>query len=252
MTIRGLGWIPDAPDERDWSADRLALPGRAPAEASLAPWVVSVLDQGPTSSCVAHAVAQALRIALAVRGMASPPLPSRLALYWAARAASGHLGRDEGTTIRAAFAQAAQLGLADEKRWPWESGRVLERPPWDVWQAAIDARLTGYYRINAVGPARCEAVRGAIAARHPVVLGLRLDTAFSRLRAGDVWPGPRGEILGGHAVCAAAYDDEALTIVNSWGLGWADRGWGRVSWEAIADPAVCADLWVPTAVPEVS
>lgn len=252
MTLRGLGWIPDTADERDWSADRLALPGVAPPAASLAPWVASVLDQGPTSSCVAHAVAQALRISLAVRGMASPPLPSRLALYWAARAASGHLHRDEGTTIRAAFAQAAKLGLANERQWPWEPRRVLERPPWDVWQASADARLTGYYRITTVGPARCEAVRAAIAAGHPVVLGLRLDAAFSRLRAGETWPGPQGEIIGGHAVCAAGYDAEALAIVNSWGPDWSDRGWGRVAWDAIADPAVCADLWVPTAVPEVS
>ncbi len=245
MTYR-LGYLPDPPDARDLSHERMGLSAaRLPESASLRPHVVEVLDQLATSSCVANATAQALRICLGVQGVAAPPLPSRLAIYWAARAVSGDTDKDAGTYIRQAFAQLGSLGWAVESAWPFSEERVFARPPWHVWQDSYDAKLSGYYRVAVTGQARIDAVKAAMAARHPVVAGFRIDAAFMNLEAGAIWPGPSRE-EGGHAICLTGYDGDAVELVNSWGLGWGEAGYGRIAWDAVADPLVCSDVWVPT------
>ncbi len=245
MTYR-LGYLPDPPDARDHTHERMGLSSaRLPESASLRPFVVEVMDQRATSACVAFSTAQALRVCLSAQGVAAPPLPSRLAIYWAARAVSGLTDRDDGCYIRSAFAQLGSLGWATESDWPFSEERVFARPPWYVWRDGYDAKLTGYYRIAVTGQARIEAVKAAIAARHPVVAGFRVDAAFMNLAPAEIWPGPSSD-EGGHAICLTGYDADAVEFVNSWGYGYGDNGFGRIAWDAVADPLVCSDVWVPT------
>ena len=251
--MRGLGYKPDPPDARDRSVEHLRVSTAAlPASASLRSWVCEVLDQGETQSCVAQATAQSLRIAMGVAGAVSPPLPSRRQLYWSARARSGDLGADSGTTIRAAFGALGAVGIASEDACPWDGTLLLDEPAWDVWQRGYDSRMSGYYRIGSIGSARGEAVRAALTARHPVVLGLRIDDSFESQDGRSPWPGPRGEVLGGHAVCLVGYDAERVVLCNSWGTSWADSGLGAITWEALGDPTIASDLWVPTVTKEAT
>lgn len=74
------------------------------------------------------------------------------------------------------------------------------------------------------------AVRKALADGNPVVVGIGAPLSFEEARA--VWePAPNekvGDALYNQAICVIGYDDKqhggAFRIVNSWNIGWGERG----------------------------
>src|SRR5262245_66615415 len=67
--VRGMGWLPDWPDQRDYTADHPevksdletlqiaepAEPKSLPAKTDLRPWFSPIEDQGQLGSCTANA-----------------------------------------------------------------------------------------------------------------------------------------------------------------------------------------------------
>ena len=51
--------------------------------------------------------------------------------------------------------------------------------------------------------------------------------------------------LGGHAVCAVGYDDEAkrLLVRNSWGPGWGKQGYFTMPYDYAASRDLSDDFW---------
>jgi hypothetical protein len=83
-------------------------------------------------------------------------------------------------------------------------------------------------------------IRGELAQRNPVVIGMRATNAFQNLRnqhsnALLASPGPicSAEECG-HAITVVGYDDrrQAIKIINSWGEEWAEQGFAWISYEA--------------------
>lgn len=234
---RGLGYVRDLPDERDRQLASMALPDIPPVAVDHSRFVADVLDQGPTNSCVAHAWCQAIRLSQALDGV-SQELTSRLAVYWLARAESGDQGSDGGTYLRSAAKAITRFGLAPERVWPFELGKVNRALPWSVYRAAHDRRgPRGYYRIV---PGDLNGIRRAVAAKKPVVFGMVVGASFVE----DVGPTTidrdSGAILGGHALCVVGYDAHRFRIVNSWGTHWRDRGFAWLTDERMR---TATDVW---------
>lgn len=116
---------------------------------------------------------------------------------------------------------------------------------------ALDQRTPGKFHIQGyelVSLLRHRAfnidlVRQRIAAGHPVLVGMKVDKAFTELKPGATYAG-RGPLtehdektLGGHAMVIVGYDDRrrAFRLINSWDQTWGDGGFAWVSYEAAAN-----------------
>lgn len=236
MTFR-LGYIKDKPDSRDHRVARLGLSAAIPASASLRDHVVEVLDQGDTSSCVAHSWAQALRIADMVAGVANPPLPSREYLYFNARAYDGGPIEDQGTQLRSCAQGIIKFGRPPETAWPFRESYINERPPWEAYREGYDYKgPAGYYRVTTL-----DELRQAIAAGKPVVGGADVgESIYDATFTGIYDPSPSEASVGGHALCVVSYDSESFELVNSWGTTYRDGGFFRVSPRFMSS---FTDLW---------
>jgi C1A family cysteine protease len=51
--------------------------------------------------------------------------------------------------------------------------------------------------------------------------------------------------LGGHAVLAVGYDDDTrqLTVRNSWGASWGQKGYFRMPYGYIENASLSDDFW---------
>lgn len=212
-----LGYVGDIEDARDVL---FGLPDLVsiPQAHSLRSHIGRIYDQGPTNSCVAQALAQALLVEQHGHGHSAPEL-SRLWIYWHARAA-GRVEGDAGSRIRDAIRALRDLGCPPEADFAFDVARVSRPPGWFLSRAAHDFRGIRRYR-RARTP---DEIRAAIASGAPVVGGWQVDRPFLE----D--DGPRevrsmdGPIAGGHALCLVGYDGEWFEVVNSWGSSWRDAG----------------------------
>jgi C1A family cysteine protease len=262
-TNRGLGWVRDPakrPDDtQDLRAEPLlrAAPAPPPA-ASEAEHILSILDQGHYSSCVAHACMQAIRARHSRLGVKNPKLGSRWWAYYLSRASHGDQLRDEGTWIRACFGALRKFGFPTEDVWPYDDNyegvsKYKCMPPVAAfWRAADQRSPVAYYRITAAGEARVVECKRAIAAGYTIAWGTLVTQAFCDGDYGSQYVGlpQQGDpVVGGHAMLLAAYDERGFSGPNSWGEGWGDRGWFHFKPEVIAWPE-SDDFWICENVPK--
>jgi len=235
---RGLGYLRDPVDKRDWHLDRLALGAAPPNAASLRSRVDTVLNQGATQSCVAHAWVQALRVGDHLDGRPSTEVASRLFVYFNARAMHDAEHQDAGTYLRTCAQGVVRFGRPAEHLWPFDTRHVNDHPSWKSYRAAYDWRgPRGYYRIAS---GDLNSIRVAVAAGKPVAFGMDVDLAFLA-DAGPHVIGPAEDApVGGHAMCVVGYDGGEFEVVNSWGTAWRDQGFARLT---AARMATATDLW---------
>ena len=84
------------------------------------------------------------------------------------------------------------------------------------------------------GRARLDQVKAELAGGHPVVVGMRPNRDFHRLRGRKVWrAGTPSEEDGHHAIAVVGYSERGqhFTVMNSWGPGWGEKGFGRIGYD---------------------
>lgn len=262
VTERKFLWRPDPVDTRDWRAEPVLRAARVvkptlSERLRLDALVPEILDQGSCGSCVANAVAYALRAAMIRTGGGLPPFASRLFLYYFARAVDGATEEDVGTYFRAAFKVIGRLGFCPETAWTYDDGpeKFKRMPSADATRLAHD-QITGfgYRRIDSTGAQRCLDIRTALEARYLVVFGTQVSDKFAGWHAGDAPlppPGDRETILGGHGLTLAGQGPGFFEGPNSWTEGYGDRGWFRMTDAYIEDPR-SRDFWIVESVPNFS
>lgn len=223
---KGVGCKPDVVDPRDRMAAALGLPTTPPPSADLTPWVLGLLDQGATNSCVAQAWTLALRICDARRGFALRLADSRLFHYWNSRALDGEPGIDDGTRLRSCAKAIIKYGRPPETIWPFSVLKVNRKPSIGAYRHGFDDRGNhGYYR---VALADVDAVKRLLASGIPVLGGWAIDDGFGGYNGqGVVRPG--GKSWGGHAmVLTGYYADGTFKLANSWGRKYGRDGYAIV------------------------
>ncbi len=242
-----FGWRPDPHDARDRAfASRLGAEPRAAEAMRLCDLASAVRDQSASSSCVGHAVAEAIEVR---QRSDTDDLLTRLspaALYWHARALDSFADEDGGAYIRSAIRAAKAIGVCREAVWPLDLAKINARPSM---QAEIEGvhRFDGAYeRISGTGAWRIERVLDALQAGSPVVFGTQVTTAFMRHRGEGVIAAPKPEDRreGGHALCALGFDQRGarIRVLNSWGMEWGDHGWCWLDPEWFSN-AETQDVW---------
>lgn len=228
------GWKADEPDERDWKAGAFfGAPTALPVESSLAEYVDDVNDQKWTSSCVGQALGKALQVRLRRIGFMLAFIPSFSGIYTIAR----RIGMkdpeaelvDDGCFPRDAMTGIKEMGVPSAAVWPFDPDKINQELPWDALQDATRFRVFQWFRITAFGASRSDAIAQAIAKGFPVIFGLRVWSAFLSFTGDSVIREPGKDDAGGHMMTIVGYRTGAdgkreFQILNSWGLGWGDRG----------------------------
>lgn len=224
----GLGYIPE-PLESTSDFEPVLCSGSTPPACDNREYCGEITDQGPTGSCVAHAVANAIQFLRRSHWHEDAPKPCILSIYALARVHSGKtLAEDSGSSLRAALRAVTEHGWCPDDAWPWSVDAIHEHEPWSVAQAGYDAIGLQWH---VVASNRREMIEAAVFAGLPVLCGTTVDDSFDALRSLDIWPGCSEG--GGHCMLIIGYDEEGVIVMNSWGSDWGERGFARIAWSHI-------------------
>lgn len=259
MVWRALGYLQDNPDRRDFRFGeftqyrKLAPP---PAQVDYTHAIQGVLDQGQIGSCVANAGFGAVRLKHALDGISAPLLGNRLHGYWGARGYDDNIDWDAGSRIRNFFRFINAAGFMPEEQTEhgYDVLTFKERPSLAEMRRMFDQKDKGdvrYYRIDEVGRGRKEQIMLALSNGAPVVFGTEINQQFIEHRGGGLIRDFSGPSVGGHAMYAAGYTQDALITVNSWGEHWGNGGMCAISWEYILWEHT-RDIWAVSQAPYYS
>ena len=264
----GLGWLPDVPDERDFTmtkegqglVDKLDSGRQAllrgeeplPTRQDLRQGN-EVQDQLNLGSCTAQAVISLVEYLLRDKSEGAHFDFSRLFLYKVTRKSLGWTG-DRGAFVRETIKAMALFGVPPERYWPYVIDRFDHEPEAFHYAFAQNFKALEYVRLDAPKLAPGEVlvqVKRMLAGRFPVVFGFPVYSSLSY--AADIPTRQPGDVLrGGHCVLAVGYDDQhetpngtivpSLIIQNSWGSEWGEGGFGYLPYEYVLR-GLALDFW---------
>lgn len=241
-----LGWIPSLPDARDHVFEAAPRTAVLPSAVRLV-WVPAALHQAKIGSCVANAIAHAVQYQRIKQRKLHAWSPSRLFLYYNARAMRGWERIDSGCYIRDGIKSIATQGDVNEAEWPYDTARLVERPPQHCYDNALNDQVVRYRRLSG----SLDQFKACLAEDQPFVFGFALYENFPWSGDGNVpMPGPSDSMVGGHAMLCVGYDDATrrFEFLNSWGQGWGRKGRGTIPYDYLTNPGLADDFWEITMV----
>ena len=262
----GLGWQPDLPDFRDYTADSDAVKtvlnkskgfraaaSSLPKKVDLSEWCSPIENQGNIGSCTANAGVGLFEF-YQRRAYGKHLEGSRLFLYKATRNLLGWEG-DTGAYLRSTMGAMALFGIPPEEYWDYDESEYDVEPPAFCYSFAANYQALKYYRLDppSAQPKQVlETIKRFIAAGLPSMFGFTVYSSIWQAGSTGEIPFPTGgdRIDGGHAVVAIGFDDKkkiggstgALKIRNSWGTGWGEDGYGWLPYEYVSY-GLAKDFW---------
>jgi len=235
------GGAPDAHDKRDrrFTPRLKSLPARVDLSSLCGP----VYNQYRTQSCSANALAAAL-VLLGNQQPDALVLPSRLFIYYNARALTGTQATDSGSTIRDAIKAYARDGACVERQWPFLKSKITARPSRACYGDA-HVRPISYHRIAQ----KLDHLRAALAQGHAFIFGIAAyGQPFTEAATSGKLRLPRKSdtLFGGHALIATGYDiaKKTFTARNSLGRAYADDGFFAIPDAYFTNPQLTYDFWL--------
>jgi hypothetical protein len=206
-----------------------------------------VEDQGQIGSCTANAIVGAIEFGR--RRTGDQVDLSRLFLYYNARRMRGAEHEDGGATITHGMGALLTHGVPPETAWPYDPAKVAEPPDAAAYERAAGAADIEYARVDGL-----EHVKGALAQEQPVVFSISLpEWCYGEAGRRGVIPVPTDEELalvltqhGRHAMLLVGYDSDGnfFHVRNSWGTGWGDQGYCRLSFDTFQRATAADSTWV--------
>ena len=243
--IAKYGWIPDQPDQRDhlYAAPAqflAALPPRADLRRRCPP----VYNQGQLGSCTANAIGAAVEFDR-IKQKLPDFVPSRLFIYYNERVIEGTVRIDCGAQIRDGIKSVASLGVCPEPEWPYRIAKFAAKPPVRAYRDALGDRAVSYQSLVQ----DLNQMKGCLASGYPFVFGFTVYQSFESVSVAKTghapMPGWGERPVGGHAVMAVGYDDQAQWFVvrNSWGPVWGMKGYFTLPYSYLIQPRLSSDFW---------
>jgi len=249
---RGMGWLPDPPDFRDYSETHEEIekiigegvssgkikPGRRgedtfapspfsrtfaasdlPPAVDLCDYCSPVEDQGMLGSCTAHAGVGLIEY-YERRSFGRHVDASRLFLYKVTRNLMKLKG-DSGAYLRTTMGAMVLFGVPPESYWPYnDKEESFDREPSAFCYAfAQNYQAIKYFRHDPAGSKPADvlhSLKAYLAKGMPFIFGFSVYNSIEQAEeTGFIpFPSPRERMEGGHAVMAVGYDDK-LEITNN-------------------------------------
>ena len=275
-----MGWLPDYPDFRDHTVDndqvterllklgqkesikkmlkktRVEKPGKAalPGSVSLLEWFSPIEDQESLGSCTANAGVGLVEY-FEKRAYQKHIDASRLFLYKATRNLMRETG-DNGAFLRSTMGALVLFGVPPEEYWPYKIADFEKEPTAFCYAFAQNYQSMTYYRLDPPGTTKSDllnAIKTNLASGLPSMFGFTVYSSIDQAAITGKIPYPANgeQIVGGHAIVAAGYDDKmviknakpgAFLIRNSWGTGWGDKGYGWLPYDYVLK-GLAVDWW---------
>ena len=245
MSIGHYGWVPDLPDNRDFSYSApaqflTALPTNVDLRAKCPP----VYDQGQLGSCTANAIGGAIQFEQMKQG-ATSFVPSRLFIYYNERVVEHTVNSDSGAQIRDGMKVVAKQGAPPETDWPYDITKFAIKPPANAYADAAKNKVTSYQRVTRT----LSQFKGCLASGYPFVLGFTVYDGFESTTVAQTghaqMPQAGEKVVGGHAVLAVGYDDQNQWFIvrNSWGDSWGMSGYFTLPYQYLLETNLSDDFW---------
>lgn len=147
-------------------------------------------------------------------------------------------GQDRGSYFHDALNLIINKGASPWKYMPYREDDYLTQPTPMAHQVAQKFRAKSFRRIPFDN---LDAIKAELANGNPIIFGIVIDDNFYQLGSDGnyVYDTPGGKQYGGHAMTLVGYDDNikspngykgAFKLVNSWGISWANKGYGWISY----------------------
>jgi hypothetical protein len=172
--------------------------------------VTPVKDQDGCGSCVAHAIVGQIESAIEIAQNSSKPLPDLAEMELFSH--GGSCG--SGWIFERAYPVAQSTGIMTQNC--YDSGTCKDRAFITSWTTTRDPKT---------------ALQSG-----PIVTGCDWDTPWFDY-SGGIINDYTGNVAGGHAIECVGYNDPGQYWIfkNSWGTGWGESGFFRVSYTAAAE-----------------
>ncbi|MFZ1983471.1 MAG: C1 family peptidase [Desulfatitalea sp.] len=232
----GMGWLPDLPDFRDFTAERKELSARLksldqkpiktmlqtvgvakggakrlPSAVDLRPWFSPIENQLSLGSCTANAGVGLVEY-FERRAFGRHIDASRLFLYKVTRKLL-HSSGDTGAYLRTTMEAMRLFGVPPAEHWPYDIERFDKEPPAFCYAFAQNYQAIQFYRLDppdTAAGALLERIKRYLAAGLPAMFGFTVYRCIAEAESqGRIpYPSPADGVEGGHAVVAAGYDDK--------------------------------------------
>jgi C1A family cysteine protease len=257
MDIKNIksGWIRDLPDHRDFvfQIPKTLFSTELPPSFDLRQKMPPVYDQGQIGDCVANALASIIQFDEKRQQNNDQNIPSRLFMYFNARAIEGTVASDAGCTIRDSIKALSQNGFCDETSWPYTVSDLYLKPPPLAYSLALKERIQQYSTV----PQNLIAMKTSLLSGNPIIFGMRICQSFvgsTSMQTGMIqYPGPNEQPIAGHCMVITGYDDsiDRFFVRNSWGTGIGINGTGyfAIPYSLVLSLQYCSDIWNLTFIP---
>jgi C1A family cysteine protease len=267
---KGMGWVPDLPDHRDYTAQSDAIApilantsvgdtAPLPPSVDLRKWCSPIEDQGKIGSCTANAAVGIVEY-YERRAFGKHLDGSRLFVYKVTRSMLGWTG-DTGAYLRATMGTLRLFGVPPEKYMPYDVTKYDQEPSGLVYALAQSFQAESFYRLDPHTDSAeqvLQSIKSHLSSGLPCMFGFTIYSSInaSESTGGIPYPSTGDVVKGGHAVSAVGYDDSrvvkhpdgssttgALRIRNSWGWGWGEAGYGWLPYQYVLS-GLAEDCWV--------
>lgn len=186
----------------------------------------SIKNQAPCPSCEAYALVASLETIVQYKvGYPFDCDLSEMHLFFCSGGTC-----DWGVDIKKSMTQLQEVGVPDEGCYP-DPGRPWDSPSDDVilgWEnRTVKIENWGWVYTD------IESIKNALINYGPLVICMIVRSDFQSY-SGGIYRNLWGKREGGHVITIFGYDDDqqCWLIKNSWGKGWGEEGWIRVSYNA--------------------
>jgi len=240
----GYGWLPDLPDQRDFTYAAPQAPKALPKSVDLRAQCPAVYDQGQLGSCTANSIGGAVEFEL-MKQKAPVFMPSRLFIYYNERVIENTVNSDNGAQIRDGIKTVNQQGVCPETAWPYNISEFAQKPHAICYQQGLQHKVTSYQRVNR----SIAQMEGCLADGYPFVIGFTVYDSFESAQVAKTgilnMPAKSEKVVGGHAVLVVGYNDPQKTFIirNSWGDSWGQKGYFTMPFDYLMNPNLSDDFW---------
>ena len=210
-------------------------------------------DQGRMESCTANVLCSAYGLELKKQHMKDARFhyfePSRLFVYYNARAYLGCESQNSPVPYREAIKSIHKIGVCHESMWPYDFNSLNKKPSSKAYEDAKGNTISRYERLNQ----DLHQFKACLKSGCPFIMGIEIYPAFHELEKkgndGVLKPPSKDEVgrgvLGLHAVLVVGYNDhkKQFKVLNSYGDDFGIKGYFFVSYDYILDSNRCFDFW---------